>query len=511
MMNQPSDRRGRSCRRLAVLVALSVLGGRPIYAELPPFPRFDQARIEEALARQKEAEALAAYYNFAQRLADLEETRRKAAHDEREQLKFEVKRLRLILDQKQWALQSFERLDRQLLPSSPGAAENQLAAGWGRRPRPESDGVRSQMIRWKRAIDTNRQQFLGFSSEHNRGAIKSGRALNFFLERCGEMATDLKIYRDEIGTTTELIQAEQRQAAAPGNAVMIEAEKRKSAVLKGLSPEEYAKALATRRAVLDELRGRPFLTQDDVRSISVMKGLIGHKMTIRLNSDEPLPLEWPEVIRLDENYAPLCENLEKAKAKAIDVLKSGRQIPPELHQSMMTTTDELCAACEEKSRQAFAGLRDAGGTAASGTSERAFEFTVAKRFLRQLRSGVIRFLTATRPEHVAVETFPPVGQMAAVDELFEYMSRHGYRFAEAGPNDEVVYEKLFRAMVQYYLNLYSMQKSIEADQQRLVQTEDQIENLLKVELGQTPWFSAGFAPGRGLQIQGGAGAAPGVQ
>lgn len=89
----------------------------------------------------------------------------------------------------------------------------------------------------------------------------------------------------------------------------------------------------------------------------------------------------------------------------------------------------------------------------------------------RMRHTVLRFAEAMRTDDVQVPKFEGI----TVEELIGYMHVNAMRFAEAGPNDQESYSRVFRLMSRYYIEMQFQRTVIgraEKDLERLASMDD---------------------------------------
>jgi hypothetical protein len=399
----------------------------PDYQEL--VDKLDASRLKEQIAA---SEAAKSRHDVEKLQAEIQARRLQ----ERDEARKKRQTLLLIVEQKRWALAQFEPGARGLIP--------------------KSDRVPQYMLRWQRARELAKQQFLEFP-ERSRGSIKTGNALNFFLDACGPTALDHQVYREQL-TQCQLIVGQSRSRNPE------DLNKELGDRLDILGSDRSA--IPVRLKLLEEIAGPRLFGAHDLRKVYVQKGLAGPKLKMRLNTG-PLPLDWPREVRFDPEYAPHCEALGKTKEEALKALAEGQPIPIDLQQRMMEEVDALCGLCESKVHEHFSQVRESLSNGGAPSAETANQFTVARRFMRELRGGVVRFIEAADASDVQVSEFPPEGERVGSDQILAFMCRHGLRFAESDINGEVVYENLFRHLSRYYVDLYGLHLAIQADERNI--------------------------------------------
>lgn len=443
----------------------------------------------------------------------IHQAQRDDAAKEREKIESRVRRLQLLVAQREWALRHFEIGESEIVASTASRTPSPTDAEItgiaiimpGRIPSrsgvvarlremqqksllPGNESVPLHMRHWMKARESAKKHYLEFASKAH-GQIASGRALNFFLDACGQTAMDHQLFREQmLDTRTFIVLPENRSPGEDFVSRMKEATERSTALLE--DPDEAARpvrakeSLDARIAMLRELAGPPLFRREDLQQIVFQKGLTGPKVTVRLN-DEPLPLDWPDAVRADPDCLPFCEAIEAAKAKAIAELRAGGPVSLPVQQELMQAADQLCDHVEARSREQFDAVAGAQGQAPSRDAQRAMQYVVAKRFLKELRGGIVRFLQAKRIEDVQIKPFPPEGvEAVSIDELMAYMARHGLCFGPADPNAETVYLQLFREMSRYYVDLSALKVAIERGNKKIADNMEQDQRLSEVQYDQ---------------------------
>ncbi|MEO8498849.1 MAG: hypothetical protein ABI614_27625, partial [Planctomycetota bacterium] len=281
--------------------------------------------------------------------------------------------------------------------------------------------------------------------EQSRGAVRSGRALNFFLNICGNAAESQEIYREQIRDEIAGLKLEVTKAETEPD------KDRQRVELERIQP--LLEEAVLKQKLLDQLSAKAILTPEHLRKISYERGTIGGQLVISPR-DGALPLNWPTYfVRNDNEYGTYRSLIEAAKATALEELKAGTGITVETQTTLMTATDDLTKKFNRDQERKFR-------TGQVGSWER----IESRNFITTLRAGVLRFVKARELSDVQ-PTVPFEG--SRIDELLAYMSRQGLRFHESDTNGEYVYDLLYRQMVDYYLALHSVQRSIESDEQAI--------------------------------------------
>jgi hypothetical protein len=256
--------------------------------------------------------------------------------------------------------------------------------------------------------------------EQSRHAIINGRALNTFLELCGKAALNHQQYRKEFERLAEL-----------GHKV----------------------------------GGQRVLGRKDIERVQIQKGLRENALVYDAKRGA-LPLDWPAVLQINPDYSRHLRSLEQAKAVAEADLNQGRQIDALTQMQMFQAADDINRLFA-KEYKLFLGdwkedLHDAAAAA---------QYHAAEQFVQGLRSDIAQFVAARSIADVRCDELfnsPDAlfadGQASdaiAVEDLMAFMAKRGFRFGPAKPNGEAVYNAIYKLMVDYYLDLHSVQVAME--------------------------------------------------
>lgn len=427
-------------------------------------------KAKELEVREREAEVESLRLDIVKRAIELDARRKRAAANEREKLERLVKELEVRIEVKKWALRQFEPAERGLVPMSQNAPKIQQ--------------------RWQRIREINRSTFINFP-EQARGQIKSGEALNFFLDACGPTVLAHQLQREQF--QMELESEATRTAIAQREAVL------------GKDPQ----ARDVRAALLDDLHGTWSLDVNQLRQLVLVRGLVGNKLPVRLGTmgtDSTLPLEWPGLLMHDE-YAIHRELVEEAKRQAIDELAipSSGGISAQTRERLMTGLDGLYATFRRNYQDHLDSTREGIRSAISGQT-----WIATKNYLTELRRGATQLLEARTPQDVQAGIFPPPDRpRVSVDELLAYMCRNGLRFGRAQTaTSEVAQLLVYNLLVQYYLDLCGLRLAIDEDQHKKEFSDAKIEQLSKIQYEaftdptakpRVNW-QIGYAPGVGFSV-----------
>jgi hypothetical protein len=166
------------------------------------------------------------------------------------------------------------------------------------------------------------------------------------------------------------------------------------------------------------------LDEDVVRKINVTGGTNGNVGLLKDGGK----LTWPEGFhdaRFDEPRKRLTRNV----ALAVQTLKDGDAVRPELIQDIRGDAKAIAAALDET---------------ASDLSPP--QYIEARRFLRRLEDGITA-LADPRVANYFNNNWQPRGKNVA--ELVGHMTRLGLQFAPASPGDEAAYRAVFQALRAY--------------------------------------------------------------
>jgi hypothetical protein len=428
----------------------------------------EQRRLAEAMAERAEAEAQQVRLAVVAQAVKLQEARHKEAMSERDkvQKELEVRQQQVALNEQvlSWATRSFE----------PGAS---------RVPTPV-DRQPELHKRWQRSRDIARQQFLKFP-EQSRGAIKTGRALNAFLDLCGEAARQQQLFQRQAAETRATLEAEiaaleQAEASAERDARLARAKGRLQVAVE-------------REELLKDLRGRTKLSEYDCSRIKCLQGVAGPKMAQSVAGD-PMPLDWPFLLRGDR-YKEHRAAIEAGKQRAIqEIVTAGGMVPKTFEE--LTEDIERLASAFAKGKQVFlhgrrqegqaarTDLQGQGAGAAPGSESPGAiswvpHYLETERFIQGLRYSIVRLAAARGEQDVRTARF----EGETVEELMAFMVDHNLRFDQSDINSESTYEKLFRAMNEYYLDLYALQLAEQAEQRQVEALKVREEQLRDIVYG----------------------------
>lgn len=430
------------CAAGLLALAACVVGRSPpiLGADNPSDNAVRKAQFDAEAAHNR---ALEARHNVQLEAARLHRTRADAAAQERAEEEKRAQWLRTTLASKEWAV---ARLD------SPG--KQFLSSG---------EGVTERMAGWKRARQVAEAQFVNHP-DRSRGQVLSGRALNYFVEQCGPAALEHQLFREKLLAEREAVSVRLRTLAGPERQA------------------EGVDLLDSRLALIDDVSGTKLFTRAELGEVVVQVGLAGTPLRMKLDQD-PLPIALPSVITQNRRYAEALAALRESRQLAIDALQrlNGQDggLSLDLQLRMMADVDRLCDLVEGD----LASLAGSGSPGSMTVAERRLQLVQARRLLLDLRAGVARFVTARGYQDV-VPAVLTAEQLSAAD-LIAHLYRHGLRFGPVEPNNirmELLYDRIYRELVRYYVDLVSLQLAVESDRRRLAISEDRIVDLLHIEL-----------------------------
>jgi hypothetical protein len=396
-----------------------------------------QARRDEALAQAKRTQ-------IVMRALELEALRKKQLRGEGLSLaELRARKSAQVEFKKRvngWAMERFE--PRRVVGSMPRNAPRLLQ-------------------RWEKARMIARTQFLRFP-EKSRGAIKNGRALNYFLDLLGPTAMQHSLAADyakqnqlETTATSRLVAIAIRLKAAPAG-------DHRNALI---SERDRLRIQLARLRLIERLGAKLAISEQQMRNLSITTSSYGAKLKIRLGRDtvDPLPLEWPHVLRRPK-YAAVCLEIETLKKSILNQLKQGQHINPESCAKLMKAVEDLQSRFRENFRNYSFRERNP-----------------ARKFIMTLRHGAGEIIRANYTEDIKPKAF----QGRTIAELLAYMTRHDLRFAEANANEEKAHAYIFQLLVSYYSDLYSLHLSLKEQETELVALDRKIKKLAAQEREET--------------------------
>jgi len=456
-------------------IALLLVVAHPLWADSPE----ERAqKIAEEYRKAAQAEAEKARQEAIRAVADaqrerlillgeaqaLEKQRRERAANEREDVKQQIETQRKHLEHLQhirgWALRRFA--------TNTDAKTSDI---------PQGNGTR-RLERWKNARELARRQFIDFP-ERSHGAIKTGRALNFFLDACGQAALDQALFRQQANDELKTLQLDLQSLA---QSTLNDAERAQ----KTQQIQDKIKINRERLDLLAELDGHMQLNPEHHGRIRCTQGLTGPKL-IKLLDDEPMPLNWPAVLREKPIFKPYVEGIAAGRDQALRELESAKPVSAATMNRLMELIDGLDTTFHEDHEQFLDTIR----FGISPGADRVQQYVIAKKFVTGLRHGLPQLFEAQQASDIRPGKF----EGKTVSQLLAFMSRHGLRFTEADPNGETAYAQLFHMMTNYYTDMYGLQLAAENDRKQLTLLEAREGELRKVIYHENPTLNYVNVPG----------------
>jgi hypothetical protein len=318
--------------------------------------------------------------------------------------------------------------------------------------------------RWRRVHAMTARRLLDFPANESRAAIKSGRALNFFLDTIGDLALEhelqLKRLRD----------------------------------LQETRPDEFSEAHQKHLELLEALDDALSVPDSALRSVHCQQGLSGPRLPIRLSATgeaaiEPLPLDWPGFFLVNTEYQPYLDAVTDARERALAELQSER-FGGAAQRDLMFAVDRLQAKFQrhlDVHRDLVLLRSDIDVRHHSGVPElrtpsnqRPYQIVEAMKFLRTLRFGLSRLLETRYLNTAPLESRRDDGSFSVI-QLMSFMKQNGLRFAEATPSEEVAYGQLFEVATNYYERMLSLRIVVDELEQEITYTDQQIEETIVLE------------------------------
>ncbi len=399
--------------------------------------------IETARERRLEAEAMAEAARIKlqqQRLKliaqELENSRKEKQKigEEQKRLELEVSTLRHRNDMRDWVLGRFEAADRDRIP--------------------KTDAFNRRFAQWETARQQYRDLFLRFP-EQSRGAVASGRALNFFLDSCGGVAADIRLTDEKLKDTLAVLRHEHPMAEGPDRERI----------------EALMRDIETRRDVLFRVGGKEFITPYIRDRLIFQRGLTGPKLTISSHpEDGALPLNWPPLLKNNPKYDHYLREMETAKYEALNELRGGMPVSSAVQSRMLSAADEIYLQFEHEIKdfhQAFDKYNKFDFD----------QFRRTKQFVHNLRAGVSRFVHAREIADVEPSKF----EGKTIEDLLVYMMEQGLTFGQADANSEPAYKLVYEQLVDFYVNLHGLRRATLETDNEVAQLDQRIDKLIDMQ------------------------------
>lgn len=351
---------------------------------------------------------------------------------EKEKAIAELERQRRQLAEKELAR---NRQEQQQLEARLEDARRQLTATFELDERhliPRPQRISKTLARLQHQRDTTKFSLLQFRDQA-RGSISRGVALNFFLSECGAVAFDHDFY-------TTVMQ--------PKNQVQI-----------------------AQVQLLKDVADAYKLTKETTRHIRYTKGLLGSKLTGRINQG-PLDLNWPSVLRQD-SFKDSREKIEKLRDQAVAELDQGQPVTAATADSILKEIERLVIAIRKEKKVQI--------KKSDGVYQKVDRYYVAERFSELLAAGAYRLIEGFSLGDVTFEKF----NEGNIEQLLAFMYRNNLTFAEADANGESAYFIMFEMMARYYVDLHALKLAIAEDENSLVELKSEEDAMRSVALGKT--------------------------
>jgi hypothetical protein len=385
---------------------------------------------------------LALLFRATAEIFDAERERARADLDRYTAKRDQAKR---ITAARQWALSSFEAKDRGNYGTPPDL---------------------SSRVRHARLVSNTLRTYLLEFPNHpqTRMEIKSGRALNWFLEALGPTSLDHELMRERVSEEIKEVEAELRElqeslpplqaplgSEAVNDSQNTQYERLKQLRLRHLELREY------QRVLKEDIVSRPVITEQVRGKITYKIGESNAPYLMRNTPDSALPLRWPSIIERNPQYAKACKTLEQARDLALEQLREENHISIETQSILFDTADALDREFQ-KDFSAFCKRMEMN-------SVKNGQYAEGLRFVRGLRTSLVRFVQAESIQDVELHQ---VFNGDRIEQLLAFMSRNGLKFAEAEVISEPAYRVLYNEMVKFYLDMKSLelaQLEAESDEQ----------------------------------------------
>lgn len=264
--------------------------------------------------------------------------------------------------------------------------------------------------------------------DQSRGAIKSGRALNFFLDECGPAAL-------EMDYCSSLSRYQSRQ----GDADELE------------------------RDILSGMASNYPLDDGIIRHIRFRRGLTGSKLTGRINQ-KPLDLEHLNSVLRKDEFREQINHIASLRDRALAELAKGQPVSSDtagrLVDAVQGLLNDIRSAKKKQAKSGFNAMRP---------------YAQAERQMFAIFEGASRLIEAHESSDVTLEEF----KSGTIRDLLAYMQRNNLHFDAADDNGDAAYSTLYTLLSKFYLDLRSLQEAVhqaEAAYAGLAQRERQIED-----------------------------------
>jgi len=282
------------------------------------------------------------------------------------------------------------------------------------------------------------EKFLALPEE-SRGPVWSGRALNHFLQLCGNIARRHQFLSKQLRDEKDQLQR------------MFDADDLSDEDRNQLT--EHLQRVTSRLRILEEIEGSPVFTESDRLSLNLKRGTSQEALAIDADGS-PRKNQWNVFVTLPG--ANFGEAQNRVATLHTDFLASFEHAgEPDLELGL-----ELLQAIEELDTQFYEyRLRYSRGDLANKQSGL---FTAqlyrAKHLIEQLRIDIVAMMMAESPDQVFLGD---AYEGDTVESLIAYADRNSLTFTPANQLERPVYEKVYRVMVRYYLTLYALSQAFD--------------------------------------------------
>ncbi|HQU42406.1 MAG TPA: hypothetical protein PK867_06315 [Pirellulales bacterium] len=268
-----------------------------------------------------------------------------------------------------------------------------------------------------------------------RGAIRSGAALNFFVDACGPVAFEISEVR-----------------RLEGNA---EAKRRNERI-----ERELLSVLSTNYMIGDEI----------VRHIRYSRGLVGAHQTGRL-SEDPLDLVRLESALRSDEFQTEVRILRDWRDVALKELRDGKPVSAATAARLIDSVKTLLIAVRAKKKEIARSI---------GSQFEDFRpYLDAERHMLSVSRGAARLIEAHEIDDITFARFTG----GNIQELLAYMYHCNLHFDGADKNGENAYRMLFELAARYYLDLRIVQRAAAEAENGLTALKRREQELTAIKLG----------------------------
>ena len=393
------------------------------------------------------------------------------ARAERQQIQLEINSIKHKRAARDWALQYLAIQEKQA--------------------RDIQQSFSQTMTRWARVRELYKSRFIAFP-EKSAGAVRSGRALNFFLDLCGSTALNLSMNIQEMDEKTRLLDLDIAQALSdvkkdsrvptdmtnrisPSDpSATLLTELRQNPDIPMSIRENFGELhaqrqlLAQKREILISIGNGAPLAREHLNHLRFTRGQLGSKITLSL-AEKPMALQWPYLLESEPEYLPYLRAIGTARKNALRNLSADKRVAPATAKVLAESVDTLYQAFrQDRPRLYRLGRGPDFNNSVWRTSS----------FLKTLRSSVAYLISANDIGDVTLTKADGVDNANA---LLAYMMEHGLRFGPAQKIDESAYQYTYRLLIDFYTSVGSLSmvvghepREFKADLERLHEREKEL-------------------------------------